>query len=229
MYVLLLTLVCAGRACSGSSYQRYKLNTNEDGKDAPVVYMALGDSTCLGVGAQKGGGYPARLLARIRQARPQSQLLILCTAGATTNTLLHEQMSQKAGMQPTLITLSIGANDLMNEVEEEGFAERFEQIVLRLKEFGAPIVITNLPDISLAPAMPVLVRQDMRRRVIIFNARIGEVANRHGLLPVDLYDMSRKIVPTHPEFYSTDGFHPSDAGYEVWMEKMWPEVKKAIG
>jgi lysophospholipase L1-like esterase len=131
-------------------------------------------------------------------------------------------------MHPTLITLSIGANDLMKEVEGGEFAERFEEIVLRLKEFGAPIVITNLPDISLAPAMPALIREDMRRRAIIFNARIGEIAKRHGLLSVNLYDMSREIVPAHPEFFSTDGFHPSDAGYEFWMEMMWPEVKKAI-
>lgn len=229
MYLLFLTLVCAGCVCPGHSYQRYKLNINEDRKDAPVVYMALGDSTCVGVGARKGGGYAARLLARIRQARPQSQLINLCAAGATTNTLLREQMSQKASMHPTLITLSIGANDLMEEVEGGEFAERFEEIVLRLKEFGAPIVITNLPDISLAPAMPALIREDVRRRAIIFNARIGEVAKRHGLLSVDLYDMSREIVPAHPEFFSTDGFHPSDAGYELWMEMMWPEVEKALG
>jgi acyl-CoA thioesterase-1 len=208
---------------------KYKLNIDGDGNDAPVVYMAFGDSTCVGVGARKGGGYAARLLARIRQARPQSQLINLCSAGATTNTLLREQMSQRASMHPTLITLSIGANDLMNEVEVEGFAERFEEIVRQLKEFGAPIVITNLPDISLAPALPTLMREALHRRAIIFNACIGEIAKHHGLMIVDLYEMSREIVPAHPEFFSTDGFHPSDAGYEFWVERMWPEVKKAIG
>ncbi|HEX8473061.1 MAG TPA: SGNH/GDSL hydrolase family protein [Pyrinomonadaceae bacterium] len=228
LHLLFLLLACAGFACSSHSFQRYRLNINEDKKDAPVVYMALGDSTCLGVGARKDGGYAARILTRIRQARPESQLINLCRAGATANTVLREQTNQKDSVHPTLITLSVGGNDLIRGVEEGAFAEKFEEIVLRLKEFGVPIVVTNLPDISLAPALPASMREDVRRRAIVFNARIGEIAKRHGLLSVDLYGMSREVIPAHPEFFSTDGFHPSDAGYEFWVEMMWPEVKKAI-
>jgi hypothetical protein len=35
------------------------------------LYVALGDSTGLGVGARTAGGYPERLLRRLRPAHPR--------------------------------------------------------------------------------------------------------------------------------------------------------------
>jgi lysophospholipase L1-like esterase len=37
------------------------------------------------------------------------------------------------------------------------------------------------------------------------------------------------LIPAHPEFFSSDGFHPSEQGYEFWAVKMWPSLKEAIG
>lgn len=42
---------------------------------SPTVYVAVGDSTGLGLGARDGGGYVDRLFARIEQKRPGSTLL----------------------------------------------------------------------------------------------------------------------------------------------------------
>jgi lysophospholipase L1-like esterase len=33
----------------------------------------------------------------------------------------------------------------------------------------------------------------------------------------------------HPEYFSSDGFHPSDKGYELWATQMWPTVARVIG
>src|SRR5215210_7335195 len=61
------------------------------GKDAPVMYAALGDSTGVGVGAREGG-YPSRLLKRINQLRPGSKLTNVCVSGATTDDVLRDQI-----------------------------------------------------------------------------------------------------------------------------------------
>jgi len=45
----------------------------------------------------------------------------------------------------------------------------------------------------------------------------------------DIYTITREQLPAHPEFFSADGFHPSDAGYEMWAEQMWPTLLKMIG
>lgn len=223
----LLALAC-GPHTSSSTRDDTTMMTN-DKRDAPVIYVAVGDSTGVGVGA-KEGGYPARLLKRIKHERPQARLVNLCVSGATTEDLLREQLKAAINARPTLVTVGIGINDVGHFVSLEKFARNFEEIVKRLKEgTSARIVVSNLPDISFAPVAPVYMRDQIRAQVNLFNARIGDIAARYDLSLVDAYTETHAIIPTHPEFFSEDGFHPSDAGYEYWAKTMWPTVKSALG
>ncbi|HZH91362.1 MAG TPA: SGNH/GDSL hydrolase family protein [Pyrinomonadaceae bacterium] len=196
----------------------------------PVVYVAFGDSTGVGVGARRGGGYVARVFERIERVRAGSSVRNFCVSGAETSDVLRGQLTRLDSTRPTLITLGIGINDVSHGVAPEEFARNYEEIIKRLKsKTGAPIVATNIPDISHAPRVPVFLHEQVRQRIQLFNARIAEIARRHDLLLVDAYDMSREVIPNHPEFFSPDGFHPSEEGYEYWAKMMWPAVKEAIG
>ena len=197
---------------------------------APVVYVAFGDSTGVGVGARKGGGYVARVFERIERVRAGSSVRNFCVSGAETSDVLRGQLTRLDSTRPTLITLGIGINDVSHGVAPEEFARNYEEIVTRLKsKTESPIVVTNIPDISHAPRVPAFLHEQVQQRIRLFNTRIAEIAKRHDLLLVDAYDMSRQVIPNHPEFFSTDGFHPSDEGYEYWAKMMWPAVKEAIG
>ena len=198
-------------------------------RNAPVTYVALGDSTGIGLGARDGLGYVERLSARIQQARPGSRLVNLSTTGATTTDVLNNQLSRYPADSSSLITLSIGANDLTGGTDEQQFARDYEKLILRLKELRTPVVLTNVPDISLAPGLPPSMRRQMHDRVALFNKRIEDIARQHALPLVDLYGMSRDLIPSHPEFFSSDGIHPSDEGYKFWADKMWPAVDEALG
>ena len=203
---------------------------NEEIKGEPVVYVALGDSTGIGVGALKGGGYVARLFERIERVRPGSRLVNLCVSGAATDDVLRSQVGRVGEARPSLVTLGIGINDLTRMSAPEQFGRNFEEIVTRVRQqTDAPFVVSNLPDISHAPRVPDFLREDARRAVILYNERIADAAARHGLHLADGYTKSAELIPTHPEFFSTDGFHPSDEGYEFWAFEMWPTVKKAFG
>lgn len=196
----------------------------------PVAYVAFGDSTGVGVGARRGGGYVARLFERIERVRAGSSVRNFCVSGAETADVLRGQLTRLDATRPTLITLGIGINDVSHGIAPEQFARNYEEIVTRLKsKTDAPIVVTNIPDISTAPRVPVFLHDQVQARIRVFNGHIGEIAKRHELLLVDTYDMSREVIPNHPEFFSPDGFHPSDEGYEYWAKMMWPTVKEAIG
>lgn len=229
--LLLLFVFVLATACGTNSLLLSRENESgmmSDEKKAPVTYVALGDSTGVGVGA-RDGGYVARLFDRINRERPASRLTNLCVSGATSGDVLRAQLKPALSARPTLVTLGIGINDIGRGVSEETFARNFEEIVASIKkETSAPIVVTNLPDISLAPAVPASLREQVRSRIISFNERIKETADRHGLLVVDAYTTTRDLIPTHPEFFSADNFHPSDAGYEYWAKLMWPTVKEAL-
>ena len=230
--LLLLLCVGCGQKLSDKIYWKGEdaKVTTEDERGMAVVYVALGDSTGAGVGARKGGGYVARIFERIERVRPGSRLVNLCVSGATTADVLRSQVSRIGEAQPTLVTLGIGINDVSRQVSVEQFARNYEEIILRIKkETSAPIVLSNIPDVSHAPAVPAFLRAEALRRINLYNRSIEEIAARQGLLVVDAYEKSHAVIPTHPEFFSSDGFHPSDEGYEFWAVTMWPTVKQAIG
>ncbi len=232
--VLLLAIFALGcAACGHSSFNRTQQNEHgmsEPKRNAsPIVYVALGDSTGAGVGAREGG-YVARIFTRLRHEHGGSRLINLCVSGATTADLVRGQLDLAITVRPTLLTLGIGINDVTRGVSVEEFAQNYETIVARLKnETNVPLVVTNIPDIALAPAVPVFARDELRRRINLFNERIDETSRRHGALVVDTYNATRDVIGDHTEFFSSDGFHPSDAGYEYWAKTMWPTVKSAVG
>lgn len=194
-----------------------------------VRYVALGDSTGVGVGA-RDGGYVARIFKRIEVVRSGSTLTNLCVSGATTRDVLNRQLERGIVANPNLVTLGIGINDIGHGLALAEFAENYDAILKRLKEgTQAAIVVSNLPDISSAPRIPPAMRSEYQQRIILFNQKLEEIAGRHGVIVFDVFSITHEQLARHPEYFSADGFHPSDPGYELWGEQMWPTIARVIG
>src|SRR5215216_8201738 len=131
----------------------------------PIVYVALGDSTGAGVGAREGG-YVARLFKRLLERRPQSKLSNLCVSGATTADLVRGQLDRGVALNPDLVTVGIGINDIGHGFTIEQFAKNYEEIISTLKQkTHAQIVVTNIPDVSSAPRIPSVMRSEYQRQI----------------------------------------------------------------
>ncbi len=222
-FFILFSLLCAA-----SCAQPRVTGRKPSGSTAPVVYVALGDSTGVGLGARNGGGYVERLFGRIRETRPGSRFVNLSEAGATTADVLDKQLARVGGTGATLVTVCIGMNDLMRGADEQQFARNYEEIVMRLRKAGVAVVVTNLPDLTLAPAASGLDHDALGARLELFNNRIEELAGRYDLPLADLHRESLGAFRSRPELFSADGLHPSDAGYESWAEAMWPATQEAL-
>jgi acyl-CoA thioesterase-1 len=74
-----------------------------------------------------------------------------------------------------------------------------------------------------------VMRSEYQRQIEQFCRRLEEIANRQGVTIFDIYTITKDELPSHPEYFSNDGFHPSDQGYELWATQMWPTVAKVIG
>jgi acyl-CoA thioesterase-1 len=195
-------------------------------KPGPIHYVALGDSTGVGVGA-RNGGYPGRLFKHISERRPGSRLTNFCVSGATTVAVLEGQLDQALAAKADFITLGIGINDIGHGLTVEEFGKNYEAILSRLKrDTGATILVTNIPDISTAPRIPEVARRRYHQLIVDFNQRLDEIALRHSVPVFDIYTITHQELPAHPEYLSSDGFHPSDKGYELWAEHMWPAIAK---
>lgn len=198
-------------------------------RTTPLVYVAIGDSTGIGLGARDGGGYVERLFARIERRRPGSTLINLSAAGATTADAVEKQLPRLGGTGAALVTVCVGLNDLLRGREAKQFAENYETLVAGLGRSGRRVVVANLPDVASAPAMQGVADESFRTRLGQFNKAIEDVAARHGLPLVNLYKLSGETIRSRPDSFSPDGLHPSGSGYERWAEAMWPAVAQAIG
>jgi lysophospholipase L1-like esterase len=144
--------------------------------------------------------------------------------------VLRDQLDRGVRAGSQLVTLGIGINDIGHGVTLEQFSKNYEEILSRLKrDTKAAIVVTNLPDISSAPRIPLAMRNEYHRQIVAFNQELQEVASRHDVSVFDIYSVTHEQLSSHPEFFSEDGFHPSDDGYEFWAERMWPIIGLTIG
>jgi lysophospholipase L1-like esterase len=192
----------------------------------PSIYLALGDSTGVGHGADSGGGYPPRLLRML--GRPDFQLVNLCRSGATSADVLAEQLPRALREQPRFVTLGIGINDVGLQVPDEAFAVNLEEIVAPLKQRCPDMLLVNLPDLALAPAIARLVPRSLyEKRIEIFNDHIAATAARHGVPLADLYTFSQAAL-LDPAVFSPDGFHPNARGYEEWAAFLVPQLRALL-
>ncbi|WP_164017002.1 SGNH/GDSL hydrolase family protein [Pyxidicoccus trucidator] len=194
-----------------------------------INYVALGDSTAVGVGASRGGGYPERLASRLRNDGLPVGLTNLGQSGARIRDVFTGQVKRAVATQPTLVTLGVGTNDLWRGTAVEDFQEELDRIARRLKQTGAPLVVVNLADMALAPVAKLVPSALYEGRIEPFNAAMAEVARAHGLHLVDLYSASKEMIPHNPHFFCHDGFHPSEQGYEEWADLLLPTVRTLVG
>ena len=190
----------------------------------PIVYVALGDSTGAGVGARKGG-YVARLFKRIEERRPGSKLSNLCASGATTDDVVRSQLDRWCRYES-------GSRDC--RYRHQRHRSRFDARTVFKKLRRDPQHAEredSRADRGDEPsryferaAHSGPMRSEYQRQIVQFCRRLEEIANRHGVTVFDIYTITKDELPSHPEYFSSDGFHPSDEGYELWATQMWPTI-----
>lgn len=193
--------------------------------DAPLLYVALGDSTVEGVGASHpDGGYVHHLYARLRSRYPAARLVNLGAAGATAADVREAQLPRALALRPHLVTLSVGPNDIVRGIPADAYRTHMEAILGALARATEAVIVVNLlPDLTVtrrfrhSPEAP-----HVGRRTVELNAILRALGREHPVVVVvDLYDVSRREVTTRPELLAEDGYHPSDAGYARWAELVW--------
>ena len=200
-------------------------------RTAPLVYVALGDSTVEGIGATSAAAnYVGRLDERLRAVYPHARTTNLGVAGATSADVVAGQLEPAIAHAPHLVTLSIGPNDITGRVTVREYERHLETIFTRLqKETTAVVVVNLLPDLAVTPRFRnTPAREAVGRLSIEFNDALARRAREHGVEVVDLYGPSRAEVMARPELVASDGYHPSDLGYGRWAELLWAGIERRI-
>ncbi len=191
------------------------------------VYAAIGDSTVEGVGASHHTkSYPALIFEKIKQSYPQGEYHNLGKSGDRIKHVVKNQLPQVLTLYPDLVTVSIGANDIRGRVKLSEFEKDLTYLVKTLqRETNAKIIINNIPDFSALPTLPIYIRIASKILIHRFNKSIEKISDNFGLTLVDIFKLSRQFCKQWKNFISTDGYHPSDAGYALWAQAIVLSLK----
>jgi acyl-CoA thioesterase I len=192
---------------------------DQRGGNGALLYVAMGDSAAQGIGASRPGrSYVGLIAKQLRASTGQSVRVInLSQAGARLREALAKQVPQLQSLQPDVITVSVGANDIA-EFDPKRFADEFEELC------------SALPPHALVADLPSFYLGERERSVRVANAIVHKVVAEHSLTLVPLYDATKRrgVSRTALRDVSVDFFHPNDRGYSTWASAFLPLLPTAL-
>jgi lysophospholipase L1-like esterase len=118
--------------------------------------------------------------------------------------------------QPDTVVLWVGVNDFLAGKPLPRFEQELAAILGELAATEARVVVLNLPDLDGLPAFRSQTSR-IRRELPNWQRTVAEQCRRHGAQVIDLAAVSGEVA-AHPEYLSSDGFHPSTVGYRRLAE-----------
>lgn len=185
--------------------------------DYARTMLVLGDSTGVGIGADKPEESVAGLVATYQGATHVENYAV---SGAAVEEL-PGQIKQAKLKRYDLTLIHIGGNDILAFHDPKKTAERLSQILPTLPEAGR-VVIMSAGNVGGATIFPWIIRPFHTWLTLQFHAAFDEVAARHHAVYINLYEPPhRDLFLKDPERYlAPDGLHPSSEGYALWFEKV---------
>jgi lysophospholipase L1-like esterase len=171
-------------------------NTDALAMQGPL-WVALGDSMSQGIGARDiAGGWVGQLHTRMISAGRDFRVVNLSKTGARVHDVLDEQLPQLSdlGVEPDLITVLVGANDMLRRNRREAAVEHFRQLVAALP--ARSTVIATLPR--------------RNNHALAINALVDDAA---AVGQVRVADMRGRTLASLRGTRADDHFHPNELGY----------------
>lgn len=194
-----------------------------------IIYAAFGASDAVGIGAVPlKQGYVWRIRDALDQQVEDVRLLNLGVPAADARGVRDVlTLALRSGLQPDLVTLWIGTNDVIAGEKPAEFEEHLEAILELLREeTSSTIVMADLPDLT---QIPRFVEQPdpfvTTARVRAFNDAIHRQADEYDvpLVPMANSPVIRECVS------DADGFHPNNRGHQKIADLFLRTIRPEFG
>jgi lysophospholipase L1-like esterase len=177
----------------------------------PPVYVAIGASDAFGIGTDdpRRDAWP-RVLAN--HLTPAPHLINLGIPGATTSLALRDELPIALAAHPTLVTVWLAVNDFDDNTPLATYTQQLRILLAALAQTTtATVYVANLPDLTLLPHFAASDPTALRARMVAWNTAIAAACQENGAHLIDL-TVAWASLAQHPEYLSSDGFHPSTLG-----------------
>jgi acyl-CoA thioesterase-1 len=187
-----------------------------------LLYLALGDSYTIGTGASgEAHAWPAIIAARLG-----AELTNPAVNGYTTEDVIRHELPLFARLQPGLVTVLIGVNDLVQGRSVEAYRRSLSTIYDAVA--GTSVVAVSIPTWSYVPAAADFGgAEQVDRLTRTFNDAARKEAAARRFAWVDLGPASTQKIGSRG-WIASDALHPGDAQYAAWADAIWPVVRGAV-
>jgi lysophospholipase L1-like esterase len=177
-------------------------------------YVAIGDSFTAATGCPPGEGWADRLAESLRNRRADLVYRNLARQGATSAEVA-DQLGPALRLEPDLVTVICGANDVLESVRPDldAFAARLAGIFDCLGEVlpGCIVITATAPErwhfLELRPRTRRRVQESLRT----VNAHVRSISAARG---IPCLDVANHAGLDDPGNFSADGLHPSPLGHQ---------------
>jgi lysophospholipase L1-like esterase len=198
-----------------------------------IRYVALGDSYTIGTGLDdEAQNFPSLLAKRLTEETSiEVGLVNLGVNGYTTADLIREELPVARRIRPELVSVLIGANDVVQGSTAASYRTRLAEIYDVLAGLGLPadrVLAVSTPDFSALPgATPFGTARELRMRVDAFNRISQSEAAARGFQYADISAISREDSNGR-DWLAPDGLHPGPAQHRAIAAQLWTVLRPAI-
>lgn len=232
---LLLVSLVAGCGAPGPVPPPASAEPSGDPGPPVVRVVTLGDSYTVGTGLERTGDrWPNQLARALRRDVTLEIAGNLAAPGASSYEVLDDQLPAVAALEPQLVTLLVGVNDVIRSVSPADYRANLERILDGAADGATPglldlvppdrILLVESPDYTLAPRGASFRRPGDREAVAEANAVLRAVGAERGIATVAVAPIA-DLVPEDPTLIAPDGLHPSAKQYAGWVELIAPVVR----
>ncbi|OXA77969.1 Lysophospholipase L1 [Flavobacterium aquidurense] len=201
-----------------------------------VNYLALGDSYTIGQSVCETCRFPEQLKASLKAIYPQAgfSLKIIATTGWTTTNLISALNNQNLNPGYDLVTLLIGVNNQYQgrdfSIYEKEFPELVNKAIMLAKGDKKNVIVLSIPDYAYTPFGTTQMQGQgtkISNEINQYNTFAENYCTINGVNFTSITDITQKGLE-NPSLVASDGLHPSEAAYKLFVERMLPQVKMAL-
>lgn len=195
-------------------------------------YVALGDSYTIGTSIEEPDRWPDLLVERLAADGVALDLVAnLGVNGYTSRDLIERELPQLDALEPQLVTVLIGVNDVVQGVETATYRANVERILDALLEGLPPerIVAVETPDYTRTPAGSDYGNPERQRAgIVAVNDLLRTAAESRDIRFVEgIFEISQGAA-TDPALVASDSLHPSGVQYRAWVDRIAPVVAELL-
>ncbi|MFK0010091.1 SGNH/GDSL hydrolase family protein [Paenarthrobacter sp. NPDC090520] len=193
------------------------------GENVRRRYVALGDSFTEGVGDRSAvlpngvRGWADRVAEKLAKAERGWEYANLAVRSKRLRQIIDEQLEPALAMEPTLITLYAGGNDILDfGTDMEALLNDYELFVARLAGTGATLVLFTGYDVKVSAVL-----EPFKKRNTQYNQRVRDVAEKYGAVLVDYWCFD---AYHDPRMWAADRLHMSKAGHKYLAARVLDQL-----